>query len=167
MRLLTLSAVATFLFACGGGSTPEDVAKNFHEAITGQEWDKAKDLATAKGKEQVDAAKQMAESMGAMGGSKAEKAEAETVTCTEVKDDATTCTCKDKGTGKETKYELKKEGDKWLVDYNKLGAGAGDMMEGAGDVETEDNATMEDESEGEGDMEGETEGETEGEGHEE
>lgn len=146
IKLLTLSAVATFLFACGGGTSPDEVAKNFHEAITAQDWSTAKDLATTKGKEQVDAAKQMAESMGALGGEKPAKPEIESVKCDEPKDNKTTCTCKEKG-GKETKYELEKEGDKWAVNYNKLGAGGDiapegeEMME---EVETEVDEAVED-----------------------
>lgn len=122
IKLLTLSAVATLLLACGGGTSPEDVAKNFHVAITSQDWSTAKNLASTKGKEQVDAAKQMAESMGALGGEKPVKPEVEKVACDEPKEDKTICTCTDKG-GKETKYELVKEGDKWAVNYNKLGVG--------------------------------------------
>jgi hypothetical protein len=38
IKLFALSAVATLLFACGGGSKPEDVAKAFHEAITSQDY---------------------------------------------------------------------------------------------------------------------------------
>lgn len=125
IKVLALSAVAAFMVACGGGSTPEDVAKNFHEAIVAQEWDKASDLATAKGKEQVKSAKDMAESMGALGGEKPTKPEVEKVTC-ETKEAESNCTCTEKG-GKETKYTLKKEGDKWLVDYNKLGNMGGDV----------------------------------------
>lgn len=119
IKVLALSAVAAFMVACGGGSTPEDVAKNFHVALTAQEWDNAKNLATEKGKEQVEAAKGMAESMGALGGEKPAKPEIEEVKC-DTKENTSECTCKEKG-GKETKYTLKKEGDKWLVDYNKLG----------------------------------------------
>lgn len=119
IKVLALSAVAAFMVACGGGSTPEDVAKNFHEALTAQEWDKAKDLATESGKKNIDQAKEFSESMGALGGEKPAKPEIEEVKC-DTKENESTCTCKEKG-GKETKYTLKKEGDKWLVDYSKLG----------------------------------------------
>ncbi|HRE75859.1 MAG TPA: hypothetical protein PK637_16450 [Flavobacteriales bacterium] len=127
IKVLALSAVAAIMVACGGGSTPEDVAKKFHTAITTQDWGTAKDLATTKGKEQVDAAKGMAESMGALGGAEKPAApEIEEVKC-ETKEAESTCTCKEKG-GKETVYNLKKENDKWVVDYSKMGnMGGGDM----------------------------------------
>lgn len=148
IKLFALSAVATLLFACGGGSKPEDVAKAFHEAITTQDYAAASDLATEEGKKQVDAAKQMTESLGGAAGEKPAKPTVKEVKCDEPKEDKTTCTCTEEG-GKATKYELQKVNDKWLVNYNKLGGmdpGAGaeePVMEESTEEVTEDTTATE------------------------
>ena len=133
IKLFALSAVATFMFACGGGgNTPEAVTESFHKALADQNYDKAADMATEEGKKNVESLKSVA-GMAAMGGEEPAKTE---VKITEVKCDTkettATCTCKEEG-GKETKYDLVKKDDKWLVDYKK-GLGG----EGMEDMETEE-----------------------------
>jgi len=141
IKLLALAAVATFMFACGGGDTPEKVAEDFHKSLGEKDFAKAKGLATKKGEKDIQTLEEMSKSMGAMGGEeKAEKVEIEKVTCAEVKDDKTTCTCKEKN-GKETKYNMVKEDGKWKVDYSKMG----DM--GGGETPIEPEPIMEEEVE--------------------
>ncbi len=135
LRILAFSAVAAFLFACGGAKTPESVAEAFHKALAAQEYDEASKLATAKGKESIKSLKEMNSQLSSMGGGESEKkkVEVESVKC-DVKEKEANCVCKDKD-GKETKYKLLQQEDKtWLVDYDKLGG----LGEGLNDIEEDE-----------------------------
>jgi hypothetical protein len=117
IKLFALSAVATFLFACGGGNSPEDITKKFHTAMLEQNYDKAAELATEKGKENINGLKTMGAAMGGESGKEAKKFE---VKCDEVKGETVNCTCTEEG-GNTVTYELVKKDDKWWVDYKKAG----------------------------------------------
>lgn len=132
LKAAAFSMIAVFFVACSGSEGPEGNAKAYLDAVTANDFDKAKEFATEDTKGMLDFMKQIS----AMGGEKAAE-EAKTYSdlkCTVNADTAAVCTYK--AGDKDETINMKKTGEKWLVHQPKEnpmgGAEGGEMME-AGD----------------------------------
>ncbi|MCD4793044.1 MAG: DUF4878 domain-containing protein [Bacteroidales bacterium] len=119
-KLMSIGFVLLFSFfmvSCGGSSdNPQDVAKNFMEALTDQDYDKAKDLGTENTIMMIG----MIESMASMApeGEEAEDMGEITWGETEIDGDKATCFYSTPDKADQQVDLLKVDGD-WKVDMKK------------------------------------------------
>jgi hypothetical protein len=132
LKAAAFSMIAVFFVACAGSEGPETTAKAYLDAVTANDFEKAKEFATEESKGMLDFMKQIS----AMGGEKAaeEKKSYSDLKCTVSGD--TTAVCTYKAADKEETINMKKSGEKWLVHQpkeNPMG-GEGDMMDAGGEM---------------------------------
>lgn len=130
LKAAAFSMIAVFFVACAGSEGPDANAKAYLDAVSANDFEKAKEFATEDSKGMLDFMKQIS----AMGGEKAaeEKKTFSDLKCTVAGD--TTAVCTYKSGDKEETLNMKKTGEKWLVHQpkeNPMGEG-GEMMEEAG-----------------------------------
>ena len=114
LRTVLVGAVAGLLLtACGGGSSPDEVTKQFAQALADGDCDKAKGMA-------IDEAETSVQGL-IDAGCESYKTEIKSVNC-ETKEETASCTCEENRDGMEMtfKYELKQVDGEWKVaSYNK------------------------------------------------
>ena len=138
LKFAALSLVAVFVFACSGGSGPEKVAQSYLDAFYAEDYEKAKEFSTEETKGFLDFMKNISAMSGEKKEETKEKKAIKDLKCTVEGDTTAVCTymIDDKATNaaKEEKLNLRKAGDKWLVNQPKEnpmdGAGEG-AMDGA------------------------------------
>jgi hypothetical protein len=128
LRTVLVGAVAGLLLtACGGGSTPDEVTKQFAQALADGDCEKAKGMAVDEALTNIQGLVDT--------GCEGYATEIVSVNC-ETKEETADCTCEEKRDGMDMKfkYNLKKvEGDWKVSAYNKdlgmdmdLGGGEGE-----------------------------------------
>lgn len=114
LKTLLVGAVAGLLLtACGGGAAPEDVTKDFVNALAAGDCEKAMGMAVESAKESVQSTIDA--------GCDEYQSEIVSVTC-ETTEDASACACTEKRDGMDMTYDydLKKVDGTWKVsDFNK------------------------------------------------
>jgi len=122
-KFAVLSLVAVFVFSCSGGSGPEKVAQSYLDAFYAEDYEKAKEFSTEETKGFLDFMKNISAMSGEKKEETKEKKEIKDLKCTIEGDTAAVCTymIDDKATNaaKEEKLNLRKSGDKWLVNQPK------------------------------------------------
>ena len=119
-KLTTIGFVlmfATFMFSCGGGDTPKDVAETFLTALAEQDYDTAKKHGTKSTAQMLS----MIESMAKMASDEdIEKGDMEEITWGETEIDGDTVAVVRYTTPNgEEKMDLKKVDGDWKVDMKK------------------------------------------------
>jgi hypothetical protein len=115
-KLLTFSLIAFLIVSCSQGEGPEVVAKDFIDAISAEDFDKAKEFATDESKEYIDFFK-LANGMKGKNKEDAEKLVVKDLKCKIEGDTSAVCTFL-RGE-KEEGLHLKKTSGKWLVSMQK------------------------------------------------
>lgn len=118
VRSLVAVLTVVFMISCGGGSSPEAVAKDFLKALADQDYEKAKELGTERTGQMITFIESMAK-MAKENGEEMKKTDMPEIEFDECKIDGDKAVCTYTSEGKEEKIELIKVDGEWKVDMAK------------------------------------------------